>query len=194
MPQSAHSGRTGASPLQGVLLALLLGEQRELSGYKLTTLLARRLGPAWEVHRQSVYRLLEKLEAEGLVSSTEGRPRHGPRVYRASALAEAAHRAWIEEATTRGPMRDELQAKIAVSRAQDAPLLLRALDAYERSCFEVLRQSGEAEAPLASWSSVSINLARAAVDESIKGDLQWVSKARRWIEDYMAANPFGCSR
>jgi DNA-binding PadR family transcriptional regulator len=201
MPQSAHSGRAGASPLQGALLALLLDEQElELSGYKLTTLLARRLGPAWEVHRQSVYRALDKLVVDGLVSTTEragtveGRARHGQRVYRATARAEAARRAWIEGATSRGPMRDELQAKIAVSRGQDAPLLLRALDAYERSCFEVLRRSGEAEVPMGSWSSVSINLARAAVDESIKGDLQWVSKARSWIEEYVAASQAGRSQ
>jgi DNA-binding PadR family transcriptional regulator len=196
MPQRAHRGSAGASPLRGVLLALLLDEQeRELSGYRLTTLLVRRLGPAWEVHRQSVYRALRQLEDEELVSSTEragtvgGGTPHGQRVFRATARAEAARTAWIEAAASKEPVRDELHAKIAVSRAQDAPSLLRALDAYERSCFAMLRQSGEAEVPMGSWASLSMNLARAAVDESIQADLRWVGKARAWIQEYLAEKP-----
>jgi DNA-binding PadR family transcriptional regulator len=191
MPQRAHSGSAGASPLRGVLLALLLDEQeRELSGYRLTTLLVRRLGPAWDVHRQSVYRALRQLEAEELVSSREQTSmvrdgtRHGQRVFRATTRAEAARTGWIEGAASKEPVRDELHAKIAVSRAQDAPSLLRALDSYERSCFALLRQSGEAEIPVGSWASLSMNLARAAVDESIQADLKWISKARAWIKDY----------
>lgn len=191
MPQSTNGGPAGTSPLQGVLLALLLDErERELSGYRLTTLLARRLGPAWDVQRQSVYRALNQLEAEELVRSSErmstasGNARNGQRVFRATARAEAVRTAWIESVASKEPVRDELHAKIAVSRAQDAPSLLRALDSYERSCFALLRQSGEAEIPVGSWASLSMNLARAAVDEGIQADLRWISKARAWIKDY----------
>jgi DNA-binding PadR family transcriptional regulator len=193
MPQGAHSEQSSASPLRGVLLALLLGEQgRALHGYKLATLVMQRLGPAWEIKRQSVYRALGQLEEEELACSIEkpglaqGGEGHGRRVFRATSRAESAHTAWMEGPVSKEPVRVELQARIAVSRAQDAPRLLPALDAYERSCFGVLRETQEAEVPMGSWAGLSRNLTRTAVDLNIKAELEWINLARQWIEDYVA--------
>jgi DNA-binding PadR family transcriptional regulator len=175
------------------LLALLLGEQgRALHGYKLATLVIQRLGPAWEIKRQSVYRALGQLEEERLAYSVEkpglaqGGRGHGKRVFRATGRAEDTHTAWMEGPVAREPVRVELQAKIAVSRAQDAPRLLRALDTYERSCFKLLRETQEAEVPMGSWAGLSRNLTRTAVDMNIKAELEWINLARQWIEDYVA--------
>lgn len=191
--QRAHSEQWSGSVLRGVLLALLLDEHnRALNGYRLAILVRRRLGPAWDVGRQSVYRTLEQLEKEDLVSCAERSPAgmggagRRQRVYWATDRAEAALSAWMEAPVSRELVRDELQAKIAISRARDAPALLRALDAYERSCFELLRQTGEAKVPMGSWAGLSMNLARAAADEGIEAELRWVAVARRWIADYIA--------
>ncbi len=190
--RSAGKERLSGSPLQGVLLALLLGEQEQpLHGYMLTTLVERRLGPAWGVTRQSVYGALNRLEQEGLVSSAwktaavRGRG-HGQRVYAATDRAESALSRWMRSPAAKEPVRVELQAKIAVSRAQDAPQLLSALDAYERECFELLRQTNEAEVPMGSWAGLAMNLTRVGVDESIQAELRWVTVARRWIDDFLA--------
>lgn len=188
------SGREqlSGSPLQGVLLALLLGEQEQaLHGYMLTTLVERRLGPAWGVTRQSVYGALNRLEEEGLVSSawrtaTVRGGGHGQRVYTATDRAETALAEWMRSPASKEPVRVELQAKIAMSRTCDAPQLLSALDAYERECFEMLRQTNDAEIPMGSWAGLTMNLARAGVDESIQAELRWVTIARRWIEDFLA--------
>jgi DNA-binding PadR family transcriptional regulator len=191
MAQQAHREQAGGSPLRGVLLALLLGEPGQaLHGYRLATLLRRRLGPAWDVERQSVYRVLSKLEEEGLLrradaaSDAKGGGR-GRRSYRATQDAEAAVARWMEAPVSKELIRSELQAKIAVSRAHDAPRLLQALDAYERSCFGILRESEEAKVPMGSWAGVAANLRRAAVDEGIHADLRWIAKARKWIQDYL---------
>jgi DNA-binding PadR family transcriptional regulator len=189
---STGTEQLSGSPLQGVLLALLLGEQEQpLHGYMLTTLVERRLGPAWGVTRQSVYGALNRLEQEGLVSSAwktatvrgEG---HGQRVYVATDRAEAALSAWMQSPVCREPVRVELQAKIVISRVQDAPQLLRALDAYERQCFEMLRETNEAEVPMGSWAGLALNLTRMAVDEGLQAELRWIATARRWIKEFLA--------
>jgi DNA-binding PadR family transcriptional regulator len=180
-----------ASPLRGVLLTLLLSEQEQpLHGYMLTTLVERRLGPAWGVTRQSVYRALGRLERDGLVSSAlktaavRGQG-HGQKVYSATGRAEAARAAWIESPISRAPVRMELHARIAMSRVEDAPQLRQVLDAYERECFEMLRESTEAEVPMGSWAGLALNLTRMAVDESLQAELRWIAKARGWIEEFL---------
>ena len=195
--RSAGREQLSGSPLQGVLLALLLGEQeQQLHGYMLTTLVERRLGPAWGVTRQSVYGALNRLEEEGLVSSawktaSERGRGHGQRVYTATDRAETALSRWMRSPVTKEPVRVELQAKIAMSRAQDAPQLLDALDAYERECFELLRQTNEAEVPMGSWAGLALNLTRMAVDESLQAELRWIATARAWIKDFLAEIAIG---
>jgi hypothetical protein len=100
----------------------------------------------------------------------------------------------MEASVGKEPVRVELQARIAVSRAEDAPRLLRALDAYERSCFLVLRETQGAEVPMGSWAGLSMNLRRTAVDESIQAELRWVAQARKWINDYVAEHPSEAAR
>lgn len=190
---SADRERLSGSPLQGVLLALLLDEQQAqpLHGYMLTTLVKRRLGPAWGVTRQSVYGALDSLEDDKLVSSVWKRPPDQPgsrrrrRVYSAAAPAEAVLAAWMESPLSLQPVRVELQARIAVSRAQDAPRLLRALDGYERDCFAMLRETNEAKVPMGSWAGLALNLQRMGVDETLQAELRWIATARRWIMDFL---------
>ncbi|HEX4466957.1 MAG TPA: hypothetical protein VH025_07205 [Solirubrobacteraceae bacterium] len=83
-------------------------------------------------------------------------------------------------------MRLDLPTKIAVSRAQDAPQLLRTLDEYERECFERLQAPSVANVPRGSWPAVAMNLARVALDESLQAELRWITIARRSIEDFLA--------
>jgi DNA-binding PadR family transcriptional regulator len=182
-----------SSPLQGALLALLLDERdRALSGYQLATMLRRRVGPTWKVERQSVYWALRCLVTAGLACSerrpgaSEGGRGRGAQVYWATESAEPARVAWMEAPVGRDSVRDHLQVKIAVSRAVDAPRLLSALDAYERSCFELLRETQQSEVPMGSWAGISLNLARSASEQRIHAELRWVGIARRWIEDYLA--------
>jgi DNA-binding PadR family transcriptional regulator len=180
----------GSSPLRGAVLALLVTEEgQQLGGYRLGTLIERRLGPGWRVTRQSVYGTLERLEEDGLISCTFAAGSSGGEGQRLYSATERAHRAvdlWMDAPVVREPVRVELQAKIAVSRPQDATRLLRALDGYEQECFALLGKTQEAEVPMGSWTGVAMNLTRAAVDESVQADLRWIALARRWIEEFLA--------
>jgi DNA-binding PadR family transcriptional regulator len=164
------------------------GEQ-PLGGYRLGTMIERRLGPGWRVTRQSVYGILERLAEDGLISYTfseGGRGSEGQRLYSATELAHRAVDLWMDSPVAKEPMRAELQAKIAVSRPQDAPRLLRALDGYERECLELVPTTAENEVSRSSWTAVTRNLTRAAFDESVQADLRWIALARQWIEEFLA--------
>jgi hypothetical protein len=92
----------------------------------------------------------------------------------------------MESPVSKGPVRVELHAKFVMSGVEHAPQLLRALEAYERDCFALLRRSGETEIPMGSWSGLTMNLTRLAVDEGLQAELRWITMARRWIEDFLA--------
>jgi DNA-binding PadR family transcriptional regulator len=191
MQPATSEKRQPSGPLRGALLAVLVSEREQpLSGYRLTTLVERRLGPAWRVTRQSVYGTLERLEDDGLVSATLqpglGGPSAGRKVYAATDAAESAVEAWIAGPIDKEPVRIELQARIAMSGPEHASQLLIALDVYERECFAMLRKTSEAEVPLGSWRGLTMNLTRIAVDEGLQAELRWITMARRWIEDFVA--------
>jgi DNA-binding PadR family transcriptional regulator len=192
MQRGTSEKRQQSGPLRGALLAVLVSEREPLSGYRLTTLLERRLGPAWRVTRQSVYGALERLEDDGLVSSTIkpsfGGAGAGQKLYEATEQAAPAVAAWIAGPIDKEPVRRELLARIAMSSPENAPQLLAAFEVYERECFAMLRKTSEAKVPLGSWRGLTMHLTRMAVDEGIQADLRWVTMARRWIEDFLAAS------
>jgi DNA-binding PadR family transcriptional regulator len=188
MPK-ADMQQSSCSPLQGVLLAIIDETQQPLHGYKLTTLADRRLGPAWDITRQSVYGALKRLERDGLAESAGGDPPRGRRkrkLYAPTPRTEAARAEWMESPLSRDPARGDLQARLAVSRVDDAPRLLRALDAYERDCFAMIRETSEAEVPMGSWKGLTLNLARKSVDVSLQAELEWIAIAREWIADFLS--------
>lgn len=175
------------SPLKGVLLGLVAELERPAHAYVLATMMARRLGPAWQVDRKGVYQMLSQLQAAKLVSSEPAPTRRGVLdVYFPTEHTEDALAVWMETHASKSPVREELQAKVAVSRAKDVPSLLRALDAYERECFEMLKATTEAEVATGSWSGLAMALARIAADEHMQAELRWVMTARHAIEEFMA--------
>lgn len=175
------------SPLKGVLLGLVAELEQPAHAYVLATMMARRLGPAWQVDRKSVYQMLSQLQAAKLVSSEPSLTRRGVLdVYFPTEHTEAALAMWMETQASKSPVREELQAKVAASRAKDTPSLMRALDGYERECFEMLKQTSEAEVASGSWSGLAMALARIAADEHLHAELRWVMTARQAIQEFMA--------
>lgn len=174
----------GSSPLKGALLGLLL--QRPGHGYDLANRLDRRLGPAWQITAKDLYRMLEQLERAGLVSSQRvfgDGPTGNRRVYSPTARAEPALTEWMNAATRMAPVRAEFQAKIAVARAQDAPRLLAALDAYERECFALFDASGQDTPPVSSFAGIAMHLSRSSARLHLRAELEWIVLARRLIAE-----------
>lgn len=175
------------SPLKGVLLGLVAELEHPAHAYALATMMARRLGPAWQVDRKSVYQMLSQLQSANLVASEPLQTRRGVlEVYLPTEHTKDALAIWMETRASKSPVREELQAKVAVSRCEDGPSLLRGLADYERECFEMLKATSDAEVAATSWAGLAMALARVAADEHLQAELRWVMAAREAIQDFIA--------
>jgi DNA-binding PadR family transcriptional regulator len=179
----------GGSALRGPLLGLLLQQEHPIAAYRLSSLLMQRL-PAWHVAHSAVANLLKRLVVEGYVSFSAG-PTRG---YIPTSKARLALEEWMQRPLCRQAVREELHARIASSSPHHAPLLYKALDAYERECFEILEAGGGAGAgtpPVGSWRSLTINLTHAAADETLHANIRWSKLARQWIRDWVVTSRAG---
>jgi DNA-binding PadR family transcriptional regulator len=175
-----------SSPLKGAVLGLLI--ERPSYGYELANRLSARLGPAWQIAPKSIYPLLDQLERAGLAKSVvepnPTSPRQQRTVYYPTEQAPAALSHWIGTSTPKEPLRADLQAKIAVARIEDAPRLLRMLDNYERECLELLEATCEEQLSIQSWRTLLMDLTLEAADAHLRAELEWVTLARRRIQEY----------
>ena len=171
---------TNQSPLKGALLALLV--QGPSYGYELANRLERQLGPSWPILRPSLYRMLKKLQAEGLLSSESSRETSSARiVYGATDMAEPALVAWMDSPLPLEQGQLQLQARMIVARQEDLPRLLVALDGHERALF-VKRAEIEAGVPARqSLRAAMMYLVREASIQQINGELLWVDMSRQTI-------------
>ena len=186
----------GASALRGPLLGLLLEQELPVGAYRLSSLLMQRL-PAWQVTHSGVANMLKRLLDEGYAAMGPT----GSRSYVATAKARLALEDWMRRPLSRQTVREELHARIASASPHHAPLLYAALDAYERECFELLDEGGDATSieggPFGSWRSLTISLTRVAADETLHGNIRWAKTAKRWLRDWVAtsdASGLPCSR
>lgn len=175
--------------MTGALLGLLL--ERPSYGYELAQRVNGRLGPAWRLATSSIYPVLDRLESDELirraVRDLPTRSRQRERVmYYATEKGLAAFEQWMERPVGKEPVRTELLAKIAVSRPEDAPRLLAALDQYERACLEILETSGVAARPADGWAALVYELVDEAADQHVRAELAWIALARRRIRERAA--------
>lgn len=179
-----------SAPLRGVLLGLLL--ERPGHGYDLANRLIARLGETWRFDLKDVYRLLDKLEDEGLVSSQEEPRRNNERrtrlAYHPTEQASSALECWMETLTPREPVRLGLYAKLAVARPQDVPRLLLALREYERECSELAQLVRPSDGEVRSWAALRMDCTRDATYTMLRTEIAWAARTRQRIEEY-AAHP-----
>ncbi|HEY5194314.1 MAG TPA: PadR family transcriptional regulator [Solirubrobacteraceae bacterium] len=168
------------SPLKGAVLGLLV--HGPSYGYELANRLERQLGPSWSIFRPSLYRMLKKLQTEGLVSSESSEETSSARiVYSATDLAEAAFVAWMGSSLPLEQAQLQLQARMVVARQEDLPRLLLALNGHERTLFA---KRAEIQAGLPAQQSLRaamMFLVREASIQQINGELLWVDMARQTI-------------
>jgi DNA-binding PadR family transcriptional regulator len=141
-------------------------------GYGLQQQMHERLG-FLGMAESAVYKNLERLERDGLVEEAgerrAGRTRRGvPRIlYRATPAGVEEFRAWMREPSDRSVLRDELQAKLALSDPADLPELLQTVEAQTRECL------GELAA-----------LSRPSLAQASSADVPWESAARMMVDDF----------
>lgn len=180
--------RSGAGSLRTAVLAALV--EQPAHGYELTNRLNRRMGPVLQTDARRVYEVLEQLEREGLARSVEEQAagvRHRPRrVFSATQLGRRVHAGWLGQREPVPLVRADIYALIAFSDPKQAPGLLAKLEEYELDCIEMQEQVIEMDVERASWRSRMLNVTRAAVTEQLQGELRWITRVRREIEEYLA--------
>ncbi len=174
------------SPLKGAVLGLLV--RRPSYGYEIANLLERQLGPSWSIVRPSLYRMLKKLETEGMLSSVSSEETSLARiVYSATDSAEIMFVAWMESPLPFEHGQLQLQARMVVARQEDLPRLLVALNNYERALF-AKRATIQADLPVGkSLRSTMMFLVREAPIQQIAGELLWVDVSRKTIRALIAS-------
>jgi DNA-binding PadR family transcriptional regulator len=171
-------------------LGLLL--ERPAYAYELAGRLSERIGPAWSLSVNSVYNALDRLEGAELVRRVSeelpGRSRQPSRVlYHPTEKAAGEFEAWLATPAPREGFRHELFARIAVAREQDAPLLLDALDEYERECLRSLpaARPDDPGAP-STWDELLADVVSEVADKYLRAELEWIAAARDRIAEFAA--------
>ncbi len=177
--------RGASAPLRGALLGIVL--ERPGHGGDLASRLVARLGATWRIDTNDVYRLLDQLVADGLVSAREEPRRDNARrtrvIYRPTDLTEGAMTAWMETLLPREPVRLGLHAKLAVARDEDAHRLLAALRDYERECLRLAQLVAPAANEMRSWTAMVIDCTRDAVWRQLQADVDWAAQTRQRINE-----------
>ncbi len=174
----------GSSELKGPLLALLL--ERPGHGYDLAGRLYKRLGSSWQIEPKELYPMLARLERRGLLSSYEtdsSRSSKRVKIYEPTELTRDAVAKWIGSPLPIEPVRGAVLARIAFSTPEDAPLLLWALDEYQRLCFRILKE-GKGMYPVDQWRSMQMEVARLHANMRLEADLEWINLTRGYIANF----------
>jgi DNA-binding PadR family transcriptional regulator len=147
---------------------------RPAYGYGLQQQVAERLG-FLGLADSAVYKTIERLEQDGWVEEVGekevGRTRRGaPRIlYRATPEGIEQFRNWMAQPSDRVVVRDELQAKLALSNPADLPQLLEMAESQAQACL--------AELAL---------LSRPSLASALTPDVAWDAAARMMIDDFKA--------
>jgi DNA-binding PadR family transcriptional regulator len=163
-------------------------------GYALQQQVTERLG-FLGLAESSVYKTIERLEAEGWVEEMDPRRRGNSHrgaqrvLYRATPEGVDQFKRWMAEPSDRAIVRDELHAKLALSDPTDLPALLRTAEAQSQECLAELASIGQRPLPAATdlpWGVV----ANALVDDFkarwLESLVDWLNEICRVIEERMA--------
>lgn len=172
--------------LRGALLGLVL--ERPSHGGELANRLLMRLGETWRIDSNDVYRLLEGLEADGLIAARE-EPRRDRRmgtrvVYHPTERASAALTRWIETLLPREPFRLGLHAKLSVARRQDLPGLRLALEQYRRECLMLAGMVCPGDGEPRSWTALFMDCTRDGIQGMLQSEIDWVGRTMRRIDEF----------
>ncbi|HXN38841.1 MAG TPA: hypothetical protein VN892_12445 [Solirubrobacteraceae bacterium] len=148
--------------------------------------LVARLGKTWRIDVNDVYRLLEQLEKRGLAISrnqpVQDRRQRTQLVYHPTWATSEALTLWMETELPHEPVRLGWQAKLSVARPQDAPRLLRALQAHERECLALATSLAQTRARGSTWEAVCLDCSSEAVLVQLHAEIEWAANTRRRIK------------
>lgn len=181
--------RGSSTPLRGALLGLLL--ERPGHGGELAHRLRVRLGETWRIDGGDVYRLLEALESEGLVTYSEepvrGRKRGTRTVYRPTERTAEAVSDWMQTLLPREPVRRGIEAKLAVARRADVRSLTVALRRHQQECLALSQMLPPASGRPHTWQELLADCKRDGVQRLLQAEIDWADCTIQRIEEHAAS-------
>ncbi|HEY4279881.1 MAG TPA: PadR family transcriptional regulator [Conexibacter sp.] len=173
----------------------LLREQRGY-GYDLQQRLDRRFG-FLRLSETAVYKLLNRLEDDGLIAQDGRRPvtqrRAAPPVlYAITERGTREFERWMGSPCSRAGSREELHVKIKLSEPTDLPQLIEMTLRDEQECIAELAalpqahldQLADAQGP---WSEVAALLVDDAHVARLQVTIEWLQRARAVMQRRLAA-------
>jgi DNA-binding PadR family transcriptional regulator len=181
--------RGASAPVRGALLGLIL--ERPGHGGDLASRLQARLGEAWKLDSNDVYRLLEQLQNEGLVQARvqPGNGRRSSTVYHPTERAPEALTMWMETLLPREPVRLGLQAKLAVARPEDAPRLMIVLKEYQRRCLALAQMVAPSNGEWRSWTALCMDCTRDAAYTQLHAEITWAGRTCQRLAEQLRRAP-----
>lgn len=160
-------------------------------GYQLRVEFDRRTGTRWPLNVGQVYKTLDRLERDGLVTKAEATDADGHLFYEATDSGlERVHR-WLTTADVAAdPSRDDLAVKLAIAvtlPGVDIGALLSAQrDAALVRLQALTREAGSGQ-PITSAEALSGQLVADAVQFAAEAQLRWLDHVRERVRQAQAA-------
>jgi DNA-binding PadR family transcriptional regulator len=162
-------------------------------GYDLSKRIMARMGPGWQYNPSGIYAALRRLEQRDLIAGqakdARGRPRYERVSYRVTEDGVLDVEEWLRSEVHKEPVREDVLARLAVAGPEHAPLLLEALDGYERECIDLItgtKASDPGDTP--PWERLIIDGVQDSMLQHLAAELSWVKSMRRRIEAFNATN------
>lgn len=158
-------------------------------GYELSKRITARMGPAWRYNPSGIYAALDRLEDKAFIAG-ESRDvrarRRSERInYRVTQDGVLDLEQWLGSAVRKEPVREDVLARIAVAGPEHAPLLLSALEGYERECLDIIAGTTALQlGPTTPWERLIIDGVQDSMLQHLRAEISWVKSMRRRIEAF----------
>lgn len=176
------------TPIKSAVLAVLL--EGPGHGYDVWKRVTRHMG-SWDLDSKHIYEPLKQLERAGLVWSRQKPIPEPPgfrRIYFATEAAKQAREVWFGSPPATSALRADIHVRVAFSKEEDGPDLLRALGEYRADLLEVVEQDERMSwaAQRGSWAEFSLGSLRNRKDKQHRGEIEWINEFSEEIREKIA--------
>jgi DNA-binding PadR family transcriptional regulator len=184
-----------------VAKCVVLGLLAERPGYpyELARRLERRIGPAWQVNDGHLYLAVADLEKQGLIEPSPSPSEHAcakgrRRVMRLTQNGREELERWFASPVQEdlGRIRSELAAKLLLTDAAHAKVVLADLQRYEQGRIEEANELVDSRAALPAtidWAEALVELLREAALSERLAEMQWLRSAREMLMHLATQDP-----
>lgn len=164
------------------ILAML--EQQPSYGYLLRAEFDRRTGAVWPVNVGQVYKALDTLERDGLVSRSEQTDAEGHVFYETTEAGSAEVQRWLGSAeATSAPIRNDLAIKVAVASTLPDVNLERMLRTQRQAALAHLQRLTREAADAHGESALGGQLVADAILFEAETQLRWLDHVEQRVRN-----------